>query len=84
MKWKPDRVPDLDRCDLETIVLLVREYGSKHIPVFSKRLMQKVEESLGVYIDEEKSQTRLDKRKTMLKWPEGTEYLSNGPFFEVP
>lgn len=51
MTWehKPRRVPDLDRKDLETIVLLVREYGNEHVPLFSKRLMLKVEESLEAY-----------------------------------
>ena len=55
MTWehKPRRVPDLDRRDLETIVLLVREYGNEHIPLFSKRLMLKVEEALDAYRDED-------------------------------
>jgi hypothetical protein len=51
MTWehKPRRVPDLNRKDLETIVLLVREYGKQHVPIFSGRLMLKVEEGLEAY-----------------------------------
>lgn len=51
MTWEhhPRRVPDLDRRDLETIVLLVREYGKRHVPIFSKRLMLKVDEALEAY-----------------------------------
>lgn len=51
MTWehKPRRVPDLDRKDLDTIALLVREYGEEHIPLFSKRLMLKLEESFEAY-----------------------------------
>lgn len=51
MTWehKPDRVPQLDRRDLETIALLVREYGNKHVPLFSKRLMLKVHEAMESY-----------------------------------
>lgn len=51
MNWehKPRRVPDLDGKDLETIALLVREWGEQHIPLFSKRLMLKVGESLEAY-----------------------------------
>lgn len=85
MKWdhKPRRVPDLDRADLETIAILVREYGDQNLPVFSKRLMRKIEESLSAYRWEDE----LMKKKanppiyTEITWPPGTERYSNGPFF---
>lgn len=85
MKWdhKPRRVPDLDRSDLETIVILVREYGDKNIPVFSKRLMLKIEESLSAYRwQDELLRTPVKTQiPTLISWPIGTEKYSNGPFF---
>ena len=55
MTWehKPDRVPRLDRKDLETISLLVEKYGREHIPIFSERLIMKVEESMEAYRTED-------------------------------
>lgn len=85
MTWshKPDRVPRLDRSDLETIILLVREYGNKNVPIFSKRLMSKVEESMKVYLWEDELLKRGEKKKkSFLTWPAGTERYSNGPFFD--
>ena len=87
MKWrwehKPDRVPDLDRSDLETISLLVREFGIQNIPIFSKRLMQKVEKSLAAYHWEDGllGKHKKPKIKTSVTWLPGTERYSNGPFF---
>ena len=51
MTWehKINKVPQLDRTDLQTISLLVEEYGKKHVPIFSKRLIMKVEESMEAY-----------------------------------
>jgi hypothetical protein len=69
-----ERIPDLDRKDLETIAILVRDYGKKNMPVFSKRLMEKVNRSLESY---------KTSKNSIITWPEGTEYLSQGPFFEV-
>lgn len=92
MKWdwehKPRRVPDLDRSDLETICLLVREYGNKNIPIFSARLMKKIEESMIAYRMEDellqRARDRMEKPKikTWITWPPGTEKYSNGPFFD--
>lgn len=51
MTWEhhPRRLPDLDRLDLGTIAMLVRDYGLRHLPLFSKRLMLKVEEAREAY-----------------------------------
>ena len=68
-----ERIPNLDKRDLETIALLVREYGQKNIPLFSKRIMEKVDRSLEAY--------KKTTRSPIVTWPEGTEYLSRGPFF---
>ena len=87
MKWrwehKPDRVPNLDRSDLETISLLVREFGNRTIPIFSKRLMQKVEKSLAAYRWEDGLLAKYKNPgiRTLVTWPAGTERYSNGPFF---
>lgn len=48
-KHKPDRVPQLDLLDLKTIVWLINNHGNREIPVFSKRLMKKISESISVY-----------------------------------
>jgi hypothetical protein len=61
---KPDRVPQLDRKDLQTISLLVEEYGKKHIPIFSKRLMMKVEESMEAYRIEDDLLRRAEKNES--------------------
>lgn len=84
MRWnhKPRRIPDLDRSDLETIVLLVREYGNQNLPVFSARLMRKIEESLTAYRWEDgiirKESTKFP---SLITWPPGTEKYSHGPSF---
>jgi len=46
---KPDRVPQLDLLDLKTIVWLVDNHGKRDIPIHSKRLMKKINESMSVY-----------------------------------
>lgn len=46
---KPNRVPQLDLLDLKTIVWLVDNHGSRDIPIHSKRLMKKINESMSVY-----------------------------------
>lgn len=46
---KPDRVPQLDLLDLKTIVWLVDNHGQREIPIHSKRLMKKINESMSVY-----------------------------------
>lgn len=51
---KPNRVPQLDLSDLKTIAWLVDNHGNRDIPIFSKRLMKKISESISVY-DWEKS-----------------------------
>lgn len=72
----------MDRSDLETIVLLIKEYGVQNIPVFSKKLLKKVEESLSAYHwEDEILKKAKEKMKIMVTWPKGTEKYSNGPFF---
>lgn len=46
---KTDKVPQLDLLDLKTIVWLVNNYGEKNIPIHSKRLIKKINESMSVY-----------------------------------
>jgi hypothetical protein len=46
---RPSRVPQLDLLDLKTIVWLVDNYGERDIPIHSKRLMKKINESMSVY-----------------------------------
>lgn len=73
----------MDRSDIETIAFLVREYGNQNIPVFSRRLMRKIEESLMSYRKEDEVLRGATKIliPTMIIWPPGTEKYSNGPFF---
>jgi hypothetical protein len=46
---KKNRIPQLDLLDLKTIIWLVENHGNRDIPLFSKRLMKKVNESMSVY-----------------------------------
>jgi hypothetical protein len=48
-RYYASRVPDLDHEDLKTIKFLVDNYGKEKIPIFCKKLMRKVQESLRVY-----------------------------------
>lgn len=56
MSWqhKPSRVPDLDYQDLLTIIWLVKNHGERDIPLFSKRIMKKINESMSVYEEEKR------------------------------
>jgi hypothetical protein len=64
------RVPDLDHEDLLTIKYLIDNFGMEKIPIFSKKLQRKIQESLSIYEWEQKLIKKAEKEKDKISMKE--------------